>query len=109
MTGLDEPVTFDLAGLKSLKSETFETTSIWTEGVQSFTGVSLATLMEELGIEDGTPEAKAINDYAVKVPVSDAVEVGPIVAYLLNGEDMSVRDKGPLWIVYPYDAIPDWS
>ena len=109
VTGLDEPVTFNLSQLKALKPETFETTTIWTEGVQSFTGVSLATLMEELGVEDGTVEAKAINDYAVEVPVSDAVEGGPIVAYLLNGEEMSVRDKGPLWIVYPYDANPDYQ
>ena len=109
VTGLDEPVTFNLSQLKALKPETFETTTIWTEGVQSFTGVSLATLMEELGVEDGIVEAKAINDYAVEVPVSDAVEGGPIVAYLLNGEEMSVRDKGPLWIVYPYDANPDYQ
>jgi hypothetical protein len=109
ITGLGDPVTFDLAQLKALKPETFETTTIWTEGVETFTGVSLATLMDELGVEDGTLEAMAINDYAVEVPVSDAVEGGPIVAYLMNGKEMSVRDKGPLWIVYPYDANPDYQ
>ena len=109
VTGLGDPVTFDLAGLEALEQETFETTTIWTEGVQTFTGVPLAAMMAELGIEDGTLEAMAINDYAVEIPVSDAVEGGPIVAYLLNGEEMSVRDKGPLWIVYPYDANPDYQ
>ena len=36
--------------------------------------------------------------------MSDAVEGGPIIAYYTNGEEMSRRDKGPLWVVYPYDS-----
>ena len=54
--------------------------------------------------EDGTITATAINDYAVEIPMSDAVEGGPIIAYHTNGEEMSRRDKGPLWVVYPYDS-----
>ena len=49
-------------------------------------------------------EAVALNDYAVTIPASDAVEGGPIVAYAHNGQAMSVREKGPLWVVYPFDA-----
>ena len=45
----------------------------------------------------------ALNDYAVDLPVADAVEGGPIVAYKMNGQPMSVREKRPLWIIYPYD------
>ncbi|WP_252928140.1 hypothetical protein [Paracoccus sp. 08] len=26
------------------------------------------------------------------------------MAYLMDDREISVRDKGPLWIVYPYDA-----
>jgi hypothetical protein len=40
--------------------------------------------------------------------MSDAVEGGPIVAYLMNGEEMSIRDKGPLWVIYPYDSDADF-
>jgi hypothetical protein len=100
---------FDRALLAQMESVTFETTTIWTDGVQEFTGVSLATLLETLGVEDGTLRATAINDYAIEIPVADAVAGGPIVAYRLNGAPMTVRDKGPLWIVYPYDADPDYQ
>ncbi|MFM7446066.1 MAG: oxidoreductase, partial [Tabrizicola sp.] len=41
--------------------------------------------------------------------VSDAVEGGPILAYLQNGEPMSVREKGPLWVVYPYDLKAEYQ
>ena len=32
-----------------------------------------------------------------------------MIAYERNGAVMSVRDKGPLWIVYPYDSNPDYQ
>ena len=34
---------------------------------------------------------------------------GPIIAYERNGKEMSVRSKGPLWIVYPYDSNPSYK
>ncbi|KIN64487.1 Oxidoreductase, molybdopterin binding [Sulfitobacter noctilucicola] len=100
--------TFDLAALEALGTETIETTTIWTEGTQTFEGVSLARLAEEVGVEGGTLLATAINDYTVEIPVTDAVEGGPIVATRMNGKVMSLRDKGPLWVVYPYDANADY-
>lgn len=95
---------FDMDMLRALDEKSFTTTTPWTEGKQTFTGVPLKTLLDVLGVEEGGLKATAINDYSVEIPVSDAVENGPIIAYLRNGKPMSVRDKGPLWIVYPYDA-----
>ena len=107
-TNVDGTAQFDLEMLEALDATTFETTTIWTEGDHSFTGVSLQALAEHLGLEGETLRATAINDYAVDVPLTDAVEGGPIVAYRMDGETMSLRDKGPLWIVYPYDSDADY-
>lgn len=107
-TNAEGAAEFDLAMLEALGTETIETTTIWTEGPQAFEGVSLKALAEAVGMEGATLRATAINDYAVEIPLTDAVEGGPIVAYRMNGAEMSVRDKGPLWIVYPYDASADY-
>ena len=115
VTGLHETqadgaaVPFDLAMLEELGSVTFETSTIWTQGVQQFEGVPLRTLVDHLGISARTLRATAINDYSVDIPLHDAVQGGPIIAYKLNGEEMSVRDKGPLWIVYPYDSKTEYQ
>ena len=74
-----------------------------------FTGVTLENLMETVGATADMIKATAINDYAVDIPRSDWIASGPIVAYEQNGAGMSLRDKGPLWVVYPYDANSDYQ
>lgn len=95
---------FDLDMLKALPTTEIRTTTIWTDGVQNFTGVSLADLLQAVGAVGPSVSATAINDYAVEIPQEDWLEHGAMVAYLNKGEPMSVRDKGPLWIIYPYDS-----
>ncbi|WP_339950970.1 molybdopterin-dependent oxidoreductase [uncultured Albimonas sp.] len=99
------PVELDRAALQSLPRTEFTTSTLWTEGERAFAGVLVADLLEAVGGEDASQlTAYALNDYKVELPGSDAVSGGPIIAYEMDGAAMSVRDKGPLWIVYPYDA-----
>lgn len=100
---------FSRSDLEEIGLASFRTSTIWTENVQEFTGTPLVEFVEALGLEDGVFQAIAANDYAVEIPVSDAVEGGPIIAFLRNGEPMSLRDNGPLWLVYPYDSNPDYQ
>lgn len=97
---------YTMDDLRALQLASFETETIWTEGVQSFTGVTLASFVQDLGLKGGEIEAIAINEYSVKIPVSDAVNGGPIIAFERNNAPMSIRNKGPLWVVYPYDSDP---
>jgi len=100
---VDDELQLDREALMAIGMQTVETTTIWTKGVQVFEGVPLVALMQLLNVEDGRLLATAINDYTVEIPVSDAIEGGPVIAVMLNGEQMSIRDKGPLWVIYPYD------
>ncbi|MCZ8083995.1 MAG: oxidoreductase [Fuscovulum sp.] len=99
-----EGAQFDLAMLDALGTVEFETTTIWTDGPQVFRGVSLQRLVEILGAEGSVVAASALNDYMVEIPLTDAVEGGPMLAFEQNGQVLAVRDKGPLWLVYPYDS-----
>jgi hypothetical protein len=108
-TGQPVNATFSLAQLQALPKTSFSTTTMWTEGEQSFEGVALKDFLESLNVTQGKLIVAAINDYRIEMPVSDALSDGPIIAYLNNGQEMSVRDKGPLWIVYPYDSDPKYQ
>jgi len=109
VNGLGDPVEFTQSQLAEIGTDTFETSTIWTEGGHEFTGVPLSAFLASLDVTSGMMFASAINDYTIEFPVEDALLEGPMIAYLLDGAPMSVRDKGPLWIVYPYDLNPDFQ
>lgn len=101
-TNVGDTAQFDLAMLQALPSHEFQTDTIWTERTHTFTGVTLGTLMETVGAGGDTVRAVALNDYAVDIPMADAEDDSALVAYHMDGREMSVREKGPLWVVYPY-------
>lgn len=97
-----------LADLDALTQSSFETETIWTTGSISFSGVPLATLLELSGFEGTTVRLTALNDYFADIPTREIADDFPIVATRMDGAEMSVRDKGPFWLVYPYDASADF-
>ena len=106
VVGADGTQTYDQAALQAFGPVSFATSTIWTEGQPTFTGVPLQTILTDAGIDEGTVSAVAINDYAVQIPVDEVTADYPIVAFQQDGQAMSVRDKGPLWVIYPYDSDP---
>jgi hypothetical protein len=100
----DGLVTLDLDLLKSMDTKVFTTATIWLEDEVEFTGVSLRDLLDYAGATGASFDAVALNDYKVNIPADAIAKDAPIVAYLMDGEEMPPRGKGPLWVVYPYDA-----
>ncbi len=94
---------FDVALLEHIGTQTIETTTVWTEGKQTFRGTRMSDLLRAVGATSGTIKALAVNNYAIEIPVNEAIANDGILAFERNGRLMSVRDKGPVWIVYPYD------
>ena len=54
----------------------------------------------------GNLRCTALNDYRVEIPLDDVRRYDVVVAHLLNGKPMSVREKGPLFVIYPFDEQP---
>jgi hypothetical protein len=107
-TNVDTTASFDLDMLMALPAATYETTTNWTDGKRSFTGVPLKTLLDSLGADGTKIVATALNNYSVEIPMDTITDEAPIVAYHIDGETFSRRDKGPLWIVYPYDSSEEY-
>lgn len=99
----DAGARFDMAMLRRLPQTTLRTATPWSTGPQSFDGVLIRDLLAALGAGGSTLNARALNDYAVAIPIADAARYRVLVAHSRNGAEMTVRDRGPLWIVYPLD------
>jgi hypothetical protein len=97
---------FDRAMLNALPQTGFETASPWTEKPARFDGIAGSALVEALGAFGREVVAVALNDYRVTIPIADFAPGGLLIASKVDGQPIPVRARGPLWIVYPFDAKP---
>ena len=105
----DSTIEMVLSDLDQMPQETFATATNWTEGDVTFSGVPLSHVLKEAGVAGATLRMVALNDYAVEMPMDEIGDIYPIVATRMHSEPMKVRDKGPYWIVYPYDSDPEFQ
>ena len=95
---------FDMAMLSELEGGTTATSSPWYDGVKTFSGPLGKALLKAVGATGTTLRVTALNDYVTEIPVSDFNDFAVVLATEIDGKPMSVRDKGPIFIVYPYDS-----
>lgn len=98
---------FDMAMLEKLPQHTFSTLTPWYPNAVTFTGPLLRDVLAAVGAKGKTITAVALNDYKTEIPIEDATRHDVIVARLMNNRPMRVREKGPLFIVYPFDTKPE--
>ncbi len=79
----------------------------WTDGRPTFIGVLGSKVLEAVGASGKTAVARAINDYKVEIPVAEIRDYPVLFALQQDGRYMRVRDKGPIWIVYPRETYPE--
>lgn len=101
-TNVGDTAQFDRVMLTEIGLKSFKTESPWYDTSVEFTGVPTAKLLDILGAQGTTVTAVALNDYQVQIPLEDLRTKGVILAMQADGERLSVRDKGPLFIIYPF-------
>lgn len=94
---------FDRDMLWSLGRAAFTTTTPWHTGPVAFEGVSMARLMRAVEAEGEMVTAVALNDYVVDIPLADFETFDTLLAMRVDGRDIGVREKGPFFVVYPFD------
>lgn len=94
---------FDLTMLKSLPQVSVTTHNPWSEGQHTYTGFSITALLKQLENSGSRLKITALNHYQTEIPLSDFVELGAIFATHKDGQPMSIRNLGPIMVIYPFD------
>ncbi|MEJ2766595.1 hypothetical protein VV869_21795 [Photobacterium sp. MCCC 1A19761] len=98
---------FDRQMLLQLPQSTITTQTPWTEKAHVYEGVLLQDLLHYVGAHGHTLAATALNDYQTQIDL-DTIQPYPVLLALKdNGRLMRVRDKGPIWIIYPLSEHPN--
>lgn len=120
--GQPAPLPVTRSALMALPQTRIETSTIWTSGVPVFEGPTLHALLQAHGllpqpepdspdvsaIPDATLRLIALNGYRVDMPLRELGQQAPVLALTRDGALLTARDKGPVWVIYPYDADRAW-
>ena len=99
--------TFSMEMLEKLPQISFITKTPWYPKAVTFTGPLLRDVLAAAGASGNKIAARALDDYKTLIPMSDAQNFNLILARQIDGKSLSIREKGPLFIVYPYDSTPE--
>ena len=97
-----ERADFDMAMLEALPQQSFTAETPWFKAPRKFSGPLLRDVMAAAGARGQILQAVALNDYKVEIPFEDIEKFKVVLATRLDGQPMAVRDKGPLFIIYPF-------
>jgi hypothetical protein len=99
---------FELRTFEALGLEQLETRTPWTgTDVRRFEGIRLATLLGAVGAEGAQLRAIALNDYAVTAGIPELTAAGGFLATRQDGQALRIRDRGPIWLLFPWSARPE--
>ena len=98
---------FDMRTLEALPQRTYKLTTPWHLRPVSFQGPLMRDVFANAGVRGTRIKAIAVNDFTADIPFAHAEAHDVIVALRMDGKPISARDKGPLFLIYPYDRLPD--
>lgn len=104
LTNVGAEAHLDREGLESIGMTKIVTRTPWTRGETVFEGVLARDVMRVLGATGKTAQAIAANDYKVTIPLTDFERYDVLLATRIDGKRLSLRTRGPIWIIYPDDA-----
>ncbi len=99
----EAPVELTRTDLEALPQHRLRTSTTVTDGAPLFEGFLMRDLFEMVGAEGESVTARALNEYSIEIPMEDFERFDVLGALSMEGEPLSPRDKGPIWIVYPRD------
>ena len=98
---------FNVSSLKALPQHTFVAQTPWYKNPVKFTGPLLRDVLAAAKVKGTVIHAVALDEYRVQIPYSDAQQYDMILAHQMDGQTLTAKNKGPLFVVYPYDSKPE--
>jgi hypothetical protein len=95
---------FDMAMLEAATQHSLTTKTPWFKEQRKFTGPLLRDVLAMVGAHGNTLRIGALNDYRIDVPADDARRFDVTLARLIDDRPIPVREKGPLFMIYPFDS-----
>lgn len=98
---------FSPEALAALPQAKIVTKTPWTEGLHTYQGVKLSTLLANNQLKSTAVTIRALNNYWASIPASVIEKYQPLLATHADGVALTRRNKGPIWVILPLSAHPE--
>jgi hypothetical protein len=92
------------AQIMAMPPTAITTSTEWTP-TSRFEGPPLSAVLALAGVRGKSIRLFALDDYSITIPWTDMERYGIILAHSQNGERLSKRKFGPLFLIYPRDQF----
>lgn len=94
---------FDAAMLDALPVSKITTTSPSRGKASTYSGPTLKSILDSVKAQGNRFLLKAADRYEMDIPIEDITLFDPVIARRVDGQEMKIRDRGPLLLIYPFD------
>lgn len=92
--------------LERLPQTTFTTSTPWTKGTHTYKGPKLSLITAKFPQPLNGIRVYAVNGYSYDIGIKDLKKSPFILALQQDSKNMTLRNKGPLWVLVPFDQNP---
>jgi len=96
---------FSVKQLEALPQTNFKTRHTWSSEAQEFSGPLLADVLNLVCPKARDIYLRSLDQYSVMVNFSKGSEFKPILALKVDGKPLTVREKGPIWVMVDADGL----
>ncbi|WP_279477902.1 oxidoreductase [Aureimonas sp. SK2] len=98
---------FDAVSFAALPQTHIRTATPWHQDAVDFSGVSAKNLFTAVERRGANAQLIALNDYMVEASIDEVVAADGLFATHQNGVAMPISDKGPIFLLFPFDDRPE--
>lgn len=92
--------------LQNLKQHSVVTKTSWTP--QSvFSGPLMRDILAKVGASGQKVKLRALNDYVYWIDRREFYDFDVVLARSVNNKLLDITNRGPLWLMYPLDQMPE--
>ncbi len=107
-SGAQEVIQYSFDDLKALDQTGYDTINDFVKTPTRFSGPLLRDVLAPLTFSESAKlKLTALNNFQTEIPITDVMNYDVIVALEKGGAPMSIRENGPLWVIYPISDHPE--
>ncbi|AVG15509.1 oxidoreductase [Chromobacterium vaccinii] len=96
---------FRAKDFQTLKQRAIVTKTSWTPA-STFSGPLIRDILAKVGAAGSKVKFQALNDYAYPIDRREFDKYNVILARSMNSKLLEVKERGPLWVMYPIADMP---